>query len=198
MKTEVEFEKVLKQVMPFIANLSKGTTACVEFEEMQQILMIHTWETWQEYDPSKGTQFFTFLYPSLRNRRAMEVRERSAQKRDWRKESCSLDNPVNAAKDEFCTFAEFVADMNSSNDPEARLYASEVSSIVYRVVNKQSSEKARKVILLLLDGLTQVEASEKCGCPQSLISYHLSKFRKELAAELVKEGYPEFVPFSAK
>lgn len=53
-KTEVEFEEILKQVTPFIINLSKGAVGCVEFEDMQQILMIHTWETWQSYDASKG------------------------------------------------------------------------------------------------------------------------------------------------
>lgn len=197
-KTEVEFEEVLKRVTPFIVNLSKGAVGCVEFEDMQQILMIQTWETWQTYDASKGTQFFTYLYPSLYRRRAMEMRSRYAQRRDWRKEGESLDAPVDANKDETCTFTAFVADMNGSNDPEARLYGSEISRIVYMVVNKQSSELARKAILLLLDGATQVQAAKECGCPQSLINYHLSKFRKELATALVKEGYSEYVPFSFK
>lgn len=195
-KTEVEFEEILNQVIPFIINLSKGTTDCIEFEDMQQILMIHTWETWQSYDASKGVQFFTYLYPSLRRRRAMEIRTRCAQRRDWHKESGSLDAPVNAVKDKSCTFTDFVADTNGSNDPEERLYGSEISRIVYGVVNKQSSEQARKAMLLLLDGYKQEQAAEKCGCPQSLIAYHLSKFRKELAAALVEEGYPEYVPFS--
>lgn len=195
-KTEVEFEEILKQVTPFIINLSKDAVGCVEFEDMQQILMIHTWETWQSYDASKGVQFFTYLYPSLRHRRAMEMRNRCAQRRDWRKEGGSLDAPVDAAKDETCTFTNFVADMNGSNDPVERLYGSEISRIVYGVVNKQSSEQARKAMLLLLDGYKQTQVAEECGCPQSLISYHLSKFRKELAAALVEEGYPEYVPFS--
>ena len=147
-KTEVEFEEILKQVTPFIINLSKGAVGCVEFEDMQQILMIHTWETWQSYDASKGAQFFTYLYPSLRRRRAMEMRTRCAQRRDWRKEGGSLDAPVDAAKDETCTFTNFVADMNGSNDPVERLYGSEISRIVYGVVNKQSSEQARKAMLL--------------------------------------------------
>jgi len=193
-KNELDFEKMLNEVMPFIRRKSAETANAIEFDEMKSILMMQTWITWQTYDPSKGVKFSTYLFPALEHRRLMEIRALMAQKRGGGSEVCSLDAKVDEGNSRSCSFQSFISDMNKSNNPEERLIASEVTSIVYRVVNEQPSEIAKKMLLMVLDGEKQVEIARACSCQQSLVNYYLKKFRKQLANVLVKEGYGEFVP----
>lgn len=193
-KTEQEFEDMLNEVMPFIVRRSASSAKIIEFDEMKSILMMQTWETWQTYDPSKGTKFSTYAFPALAQRHLMEIRSLKAQKRGYGSETYSMDAQVNQDNDRSCSFQSFISDMNKSNDPEERLIASEITNIVYRVVNEHPSEVGRKILLMILDGERQVDIARACNRRQSLVSYYLKLFRNELAAALVKEGYEEFVP----
>lgn len=193
---EYDFEKLLEEVMPFIISLCKGTSSVIEFDDMRSVLMMQTWISWKEWDPARNVKFTTYLFPALKNKRNMELRRMAAQKRGGEDEIFSLDAPISQQDGENCTFAAFVANMNKSNSPEERLFASEVLSIVYKVVNKQRTEMARKILLLVLDGETQVNVAAKCSCKQSLVSYYLKQFRKQLAVALRTEGFDEYVSFA--
>ena len=193
-KNESEFEAVLKEVMPYIISMCAGCAKQFEFDDMKSLLMIQTWETWLTFDPTKGTKFTTYVFPALQYRRDMELRRDKAKKRDKSNEAGSLDAQVDAEKPNGSTFSVFVANLSESENPEERLVAAEVINIVYRVVNEQLTETARKALLMLLDGETQTTASKACNCAQSLLSYYLKNFRKQLAEALREEGYEEFVP----
>lgn len=198
MNTEPQFEEVLNSVMPYINRLCAGTTKLIDFDDMQSVLMIQTWESWQAFDPTNGAKFTTFLFPALQNKRNMELRRLKAKRRDRREEVGSLDAPISQEDDDGCTFASMLMDMRKSSAPEERLIASEVVNIVYRVLNEQTSEKARKVLMMLLGGETQATIAWKCNCQQSLVSYYRKKFRILISNALMSEGYDEYVPFKFK
>ena len=199
-RNEVYFEQALEKLKPMIRRLCRNSAPLVEPEDLESELMLHLWECYQCYDPTRGSQFTTFAHHALERKRNMVLRTAKALKRGGADITISFDSPIVPAENgnRECSFSDIVADSNSSGDPEERLFLSELINLVYRVVYSFKNERVQTILLMALDGYTQCRISEEVGCRQSLVSYYLKNFRKKLEATLKEEGYGEFLPFSIK
>lgn len=192
-KTNIEFERQLELCMPLICKIcGNSKIPGYEFEDLRQELSLHLWVCWDQWDPSRETKFFTFVYPALYAYRNMLVRKAKAKMRGGGESPISCNGPKYASQDGEGDgeLIEFLYSSNSCcDDPDSYLDRQEIRAAIDSAMASMPTKKARSIVSGLLEGYSQVEMGHKFGCAQSLVNYHYGRFRDALAEELEARGF---------
>ncbi len=192
MNEKMPFEDALKSVDDMVKKFSflakDEMLEGLNQEDLYAELRIVVWKSWLKWRPDGGASFSTFVYTALERGRKTVIRHYRTKSRGYGMPCLPLIaiNEQNESVD--------LSQCLPKNGPDIcdQIYWNEVIPIISHCVNNIREKKARRIIKLYLNGLTQDEISAEAHCAQSLVSYYLKAFRTSLRAELVQKGYTKY------
>lgn len=194
MNKKMSFEEALNSIEEMIRRFSvlrKGEILeGLNQEDLYAELRIIAWKSWMKWKPDGGASFSTFAYTALERGRKTILRYYRAKSRGYGALCLSLDHPVSEKETEDAPLSQYLA--QKEPDVCEQTYWKGVMPVISHCLNSIGEARAKKIIKLYLNGLTQDEISEEVHCAQSLVSYHLKIFRTNLRSELVHKGYTEY------
>jgi len=190
---EIPFEEVLPLITPMIKRISLDTNGVygLEHEDLEQELAFQAYQSWQIWDPDRGTKFSTYVYNALMRRKNFLVRFAKTKRRNNGRSPISLDGTP-GVQNEGGTFQLYDILADDGADPETYAYLMEIRDLAEDVLSSMR-KNSQTIIRELLDGYTQVEVSKKNGVTQSLVCYHLNSFRRKLREKMELKGYSSFL-----
>ena len=130
-------------------------------DDFQQIARLGLWKACLRYDETKG-RFSTYAVPAIENEIKMELRKMSRK-------------PIEISLDDF---------VKDTSDDADRLTISgicmgeqDVEFIDTTWVDKELTERQKRILSLLYDGMVQADIAKEIGISQTTVSKEVAKIR---------------------
>lgn len=130
-------------------------------DDFQQIARLGLWKACLRYDETKG-KFSTYAVPAIENEIKMELRKMSRK-------------PIEISLDDF---------VKDTSDNDDRLTISgicigeqDVEFIDTTWVDKELTDRQKRILSLLYDGMVQADIAKEIGISQTMVSREVAKIR---------------------
>lgn len=146
-------------------------------EDLLQIGMLSLWKCCMRYDPSRGIEFSTYAYNSIRNSMKCAL-VRESKKTAY---LVSMSKQVSSeAEDCPITYEDVIASpVNVSSEVE-------INNLVEQI-SKTIGDNAEKVISMIREGHSQVDIAKEMKLTRASVGRILKEFRKKLKNTLFLE-----------
>ncbi len=182
------FMNYYRIVKPLIQGLmAKGKKVGIEPEDLEADLMLKLFKITKTYDKERGAQFATYAITCLKNEYKEIISQHMAKKRCNGTFDLSLDSVPDNTEDSKSSLMDYLA--AKGDDPFEECWKKECNAAIKSFFVNYKDEKIRGILHLSYQGVKQCEVAKQYGCAQSLVSFYINKFKKELRAYLVEEGY---------
>lgn len=176
------------EVKPYVRKLMRQAKEIgLDPEDLESELMLRIFLISKEYNEDRGTKFVTYAITCLTNQYKEIISQRMAQKRGGGKTEYSLDYTQNTNSDSDVTLLDFIAE--KGDNPFEECWKKECVAAIRDFYKHFGDERIRGIICLSYQGFKQSDIAEKYDCGQSLVSFYMNKFKRELRAFLFEEGY---------
>ena len=150
-----------------------------DIEDIQQDLIVDLLERLPKFDPAKATHK-TFVARVIDRKVAKLIRHRNSQKRDPRREACSLneciDDGEGGSVERIQTIAAEEADRGLGRQARSDQETAELSLDVEEVLNRLP-DNLRRLCELLKTG-SIADAARAMGVPRTTLNDHVKKLRE--------------------
>ena len=130
-------------------------------DDFQQIARLGLWKACLRYDGNKG-KFSTYAVPAIENEIKRELRKMSRKPI-----AISLDTSIRDTSD----------DADRLTISEVCMSEQDVEFIDTAFVDKELTDRQKRILSLLYDGMTQTEIAKEIGISHTMISQEVSKIR---------------------
>lgn len=126
-------------------------------DDFKQIARLGLWKACLRYDENKG-KFSTYAVPAIENEIKRELRKMSRK-------------PIETSLDAL------IRDADELTISEVCMSEQDVEFIDTAFVDKELTDRQKRILSLLYDGMVQTEIAKEIGISQTMISREVSKIR---------------------